>query len=341
MDSGTKHRVSTACERHSVNAWSWASHANGDLMVYRKLGRTGEKVSAIGLGGYHLGFPQDPAEGVRIVRHAIDRGITFLDNCWSYHDGESERRMGAALRGIRREQFFLMTKFDGRTRKAAAQQIDQSLKRLQTDYIDLIQYHENIRMDDPDRFFAPNGPLEALIEAKKAGKVRFIGFTGHKDPAVHLRMLQAACEHKFRFDSCQMPLNVMDAHFHSFGRQVLPKLVEQGMAVLGMKPLGDGHVLKSGVVTAIECLHYALTLPTSVVITGCDSVERVDQAIEAVETFKPLSHEQVSRLLEKTKDAALTGQYEPFKSTTDYDSTAHNPQWMSEEQTDPSHPSAR
>lgn len=303
----------------------------GTIMVYRKLGRTGEKVSAIGLGGYHLGFPQDPADAIRIVRHAMDSGITFLDNCWSYHAGESERRMGAALRGTRREQFFLMTKFDGRTRKAAAQQIDESLKRLETDYVDLIQYHENIRMNDPDRFFAPNGALEALVEAKKAGKIRFIGFTGHKDPAVHLRMLETALQHSFRFDSCQMPLNAMDAHFRSFGRQVLPKLVEQGMAVLGMKPMGDGHILKSGVVTATECLHYALTLPTSVVITGCETVEQVDQAIEAVQTFKPLSHDQVSRLLEKTKEAALTGQYEPFKTTSDYDSTAHNPQWMGDE----------
>ena len=299
-------------------------------MIYRKLGRTGEKVSAIGLGGYHLGFPPDPAESVRIIRHAIDRGITFLDNCWDYHDGESERRMGTALRGGYRDKVFLMTKFDARTRKATAEQIDESLQRLQTDHIDLIQYHENIRLEDPDRFFALDGPLEALVAAKKAGKIRFIGFTGHKDPAVHLRMLDLAGAHKFHFDACQMPLNVMDAHFRSFGRQVLPKLVEEGIAVLGMKPLADGNILKSGTVTAIECLHYALTLPTSVVITGCDSMERVNQAFEAVETFKPLGNEQVGRLLEKTKDAALTGAYEPFKTTSRYDGTAQNPLWMGE-----------
>ena len=269
-------------------------------MVYRKLGRTGEKVSAIGLGGYHIGMPQDPDVGIRIIRHAIDRSITFMDNCWDYLEGESERRMGKALRDGYREKVFLMTKFDGRTKKSTAQQIDESLQRLQTDHIDLIQYHENIRMEDPDRFFAQDGPLEAVLEAKKAGKIRFIGFTGHKDPAVHLRMLELAAANKFRFDSCQMPLNVMDAHFRSFGHQVLPRLVELGMAVLGMKPLGDGNVLKSGLLTAIECLHYALTVPTSVVITGCDSMERVDQAIEAVETFKPLGNEQVGRLLEKT-----------------------------------------
>jgi len=299
-------------------------------MVYRKLGRTGEKVSAIGLGGYHIGIPQDPDVGIRTIRHAIDRGITFMDNCWDYLGGESERRMGKALCGGYREKVFLMTKFDGRTRKSTAQQIDESLQRLQTDHVDLIQYHENIRMEDPDRFFAPDGPLEALLEAKKAGKIRFIGFTGHKDPAVHLRMLEVAAANKFRFDSCQMPLNVMDAHFRSFGHHVLPRLVELGMAVLGMKPLGDGNILKSGKVTAIECLHYALTLPTSVVITGCESMERVDQAVEAVETFKPLGNEQVNRLLEKTKDAAMTGQFEPFKITSRYDGTAQNPLWMGE-----------
>ena len=299
-------------------------------MLYRKLGRTGEKVSAIGLGGFHIGLPQDPDVGIRIVRHAIDRGITFMDNCWDYLDGESERRMGTALSGGYRDKIFLMSKFDGRTRKSTAAQIDESLQRLQTDHIDLMQYHENIRLEDPDRFFAPDGPLEALLDAKKTGKIRFIGFTGHKDPSVHLRMLELAAANKFRFDSCQMPLNVMDAHFRSFGHQVLPKLVEQGIAVLGMKPLADGNVLKSGTVSALECLHYALTLPTSVVITGCESMERVDQAVEAVETFKPLSNEQVGRLLERTKEAALTGRFEPFKTTSRYDGTAQNPLWMGE-----------
>jgi aryl-alcohol dehydrogenase-like predicted oxidoreductase len=301
-------------------------------MIYRKLGRTGERVSAIGLGGYHLGFATDSEEAVRIVRRAVDSGINFLDNCWDYHAGESERRMGAALRDGYRERVFLMTKFDGRTKKSTARQIDESLRRLQTDHVDLMQFHENIRLEDPDRFFAPDGPLEALVEAKKAGKLRFIGFTGHKDPIVHLRMLEAAAEHKFRFDTCQLPLNVMDAHFRSFGRQLLPKLVELGMGVLGMKPLGDGHVLKSGVVTAIECLHYALTLPTSVVITGCESMERVEQALQAVDIFRPLSNEQVNQLLAKTKAVADAGKYEPFKITAAFDGTAKNPEWMGEEQ---------
>jgi predicted aldo/keto reductase-like oxidoreductase len=300
-------------------------------LIFRKLGRTGERVSAIGLGGYHLGLARDSGEAGRIVRSAIDRGINFLDNCWDYHAGESERRMGAALRDGYRDRVFLMTKFDGRTKKSTAQQIDESLRRLETDHVDLIQYHENIRLEDPDRFFAPDGPLEALLEAKKAGKIRFIGFTGHKDPLVHLRMLEVAAEHKFRFDTCQMPLNVMDAHFRSFGRQVLPKLVEQGIGVLGMKPLGDGHVLKCGHVTALECLHYALTLPTSVVITGCESMERLDQAFHAAETFRPLGNEQVTQLLAKTKPFADAGGCEPFKTTSQFDSTARNPEWLGDE----------
>jgi aryl-alcohol dehydrogenase-like predicted oxidoreductase len=301
-------------------------------MIYRRLGRTGEKVSAIGLGGYHLGFAKDLDEAVRIVRSAIDNGLTFLDNSWDYNGGESERRMGAALLDGYRDHVFLMTKFDGRTKKSAAQQIDESLERLKTDHVDLMQFHENIRLEDPDRFFASDGPLEALLDAKKAGKLRFIGFTGHKDPLVHLRMLETAAEHKFRFDTCQMPLNVMDAHFRSFGRHVLPKLVEQGMGVLGMKPMGDGHVLKAGVATAIECLHYALTLPASVVITGCESMERLEQALHAADTFRPLGNEQVNHLLAKTKRVGETGQYEPFKTTAQYDTTAKNPAWLGEEQ---------
>jgi len=298
-------------------------------MLYRTLGKTGEKVSAIGLGGYHLGDPPDPADATRITRSAIDRGVTFMDNCWDYHLGESERRMGMALRDGYRQKVFLMTKFDGRTKDATTRQINESLQRLQTDHVDLIQYHENIRLEDPDRFFAVNGPLEALLEAQKAGKIRYIGFTGHKDPFVHLRMLDSALQHNFHFDTCQMPLNVMDAHFRSFGHLVLPKLVEQGIGVLGMKSMGDGNVLKSRLVTAVECLHYALTLPTSVVITGCERMAILDQAIEAVQTFRPLTQAEVSGLLAKTKEAAMTGQFEPFKTTPQFDGTAQNPQWMS------------
>jgi aryl-alcohol dehydrogenase-like predicted oxidoreductase len=305
-----------------------ASQTISNGMPYRILGKTNEKVSAIGLGGYHLGHPPDPADAIRIVRSAIDRGITFMDNCWDYHLGESEKRMGLALRDGYREKIFLMTKFDGRTKDSTARQIDESLRRLQTDRIDLIQYHENIRLEDPDRFFAVKGPLEALTEAKTAGKIRYIGFTGHKDPLVHLRMLEVAAQHRFHFDTCQMPLNLMDAHFRSFERMILPKLVDQGIGVLGMKSMGDGNVLRSKRVTPIECLHYALNLPTSVVITGCERMEILDQAIEAAKTFRPLTRTEVTAMVSKTRDAAMTGEFEPFKTTTQFDGTAQNPQWM-------------
>jgi predicted aldo/keto reductase-like oxidoreductase len=299
-----------------------------DGMIYRKLGKTGERVSAIGLGGYHIGVPADEQEGIRIIRTAIDRGITFLDNSWDYHDGGSEVRMGKALKDGYRSRVFLMTKYNGRTREAATKQIDESLKRLQVEVIDLIQFHENIRMEDPDRYFADGGAHEAVMAAKKAGKIRYIGFTGHKDPAVHLRMLDVAAQHNFRFDACQMPLNVLDYHFRSFTREVVRRLVKDGTAVLGMKPMAFGNVLKAGVATPIECLHYALNLPTSVVINGCDSMERLDQALAAVRTFKPFSPAQLSALLTKTKQAALTGRYEPFKTTSIFDGTAQHPEWL-------------
>jgi aryl-alcohol dehydrogenase-like predicted oxidoreductase len=304
-----------------------ADERHGD-MIYRKLGRTGERVSAIGIGGSHIGNPKEEQEAIRIIRTAIDRGINFMDNCWDYHDGKSEAWMGDALRDGYRQKVFLMTKFDGRTREATAKQIDESLQRLKTDRIDLMQFHENIRLEDPDRFFADDGPLTALLEAKKAGKIRYIGFTGHKDPIVHLRMLELAQAHDFHFDTAQMPLNILDAQFRSFARQVVPKLVSQGIGVLGMKPMASGAIPKNGLATGIECLHYALNLPTSVVITGCDSVERVDQAFEAARTFKPLSESELSALLAKTRDAAASGKYELFKTSTRFDGTAHNPQWM-------------
>jgi len=297
-------------------------------MIYRTFGRTGIRVSAIGLGGAHVGSPADENDGIRIVRTAIDRGITFMDNCWDYHDGKSEVVMGKALRDGYREKVFLMTKFDGRTKASAARQIDESLQRLQTDHIDLMQFHENIRLEDPDRFFAAAGPLEALEEARQAGKIRFIGFTGHKDPIVHLRMLEMAAEHKFHFDSCQMPLNVLDAHFRSFENNVVPKAVEQGIAVLGMKPLAEGEIPRSGLVSATECLHYALSLPTTVVINGCESMERLEQALEAARTFKPLTEAQLSGLRAKTKQVAATGRLERFKTSDVFDGTAKNPQWM-------------
>lgn len=305
----------------------WAAETKSE-MPYRALGRTGEKVSAIGLGGAHIGWQRDEQDSIRLVRTAIDRGINFMDNCWDYSRGQSETRMGKALQDGYREKAFLMSKIDGRTRAAAAKQIDESLKRLQTDHVDLMQFHEIIRLEDSDRIFAPGGAMEAMIEAKKAGKVRYIGFTGHKDPSIHLKMLAVAADHKFHFDAVQMPLNVMDAHFRSFEHQVLPVLVKEGIGVLGMKSLGFGAILRSQTVTAIECLHYALNLPTSTVITGMDSMDRIEQALEAARTFKPMTGEQVSALLARTAQAAADGQYEAFKVSTRFDGTTHNPQWL-------------
>ena len=306
---------------------AWAADTKAEV-PRRTLGRTGEKVSMVGLGGYHIGSQKDEQESIRIIRTALDSGINFLDNCWDYNDGHSEIRMGKALRDGYRQRAFVMTKIDGRTKKAAAQQIEESLRRLQTDRIDLLQFHEIIRMEDPDRVFAAGGGMEAAVEAQKAGKVRYIGFTGHKSPDIHLKMLETADTRQFHFDTVQMPLNVMDAHYNSFGQKVLPVLVKKEIGVLGMKPMGDGLILRSKTVEPIECLHYAMSLPTSVVITGCDSVARVEQAVMAAKTFKPLSETQVAALLAKTKDAARNGEFEGYKTTTNFDGTAHNPQWL-------------
>ena len=297
-------------------------------MLYRQLGRTGEKVSVIGLGGHHIGRPKNEQFAIKLIQTAIDRGINFMDNCWDYHDGGSELRMGKALQNGYRDRVFLMTKIDGRTKESAAKQIDESLQRLRTDRIDLLQHHEIIRLEDPDRVFAPGGSMEAVLEAQKAGKVRYIGFTGHKDPLVHLRMLKIAEQNNFRFDAVQMPLNVMDAHFRSFERQVLPILVESKIGVLGMKSMGDPYILKSKTVTPIECLHYAMNLPTSTVITGIEKMPILDQAFEAAKTFQPMSEEQVNALLDRTRIAAATGRYELFKTTSKFDGTAKNPQWL-------------
>jgi aryl-alcohol dehydrogenase-like predicted oxidoreductase len=299
-----------------------------DNMRYRKLGRSGVEISAIGLGGFHIGKQKDENESIRIIRTAIDHGITFLDNSWDYNDGASEERMGKAIQGGVRDKVFVMTKLDGRTKKEAARQLDESLRRLRVDHLDLIQHHEIIRLEDPDRIFAPGGAQEAVLAAKQAGKVRFIGFTGHKDPLVHLRMLEVAAKHGFRFDAVQMPLNVMDAHFRSFAHKVLPVLVKEEIGVLGMKPMASGSILQSHTATPVECLTYALSLPTSVVITGCDSLDVLRQALEVARTFKPLSAEQVAALLGKTAAAAADGRYELFKTETRFDATAHHPEWL-------------
>ena len=301
-------------------------------MQYRELGGTGEKVSAIGLGGWHIGLPRvDETVAIRIIRTAIDRGITFMDNCWDYNEGSSELRMGKALRDGYRDKVFLMTKIDGRSKAEAARQLDQSLSRLGVDTIDLVQHHEVLRYEDPPRIFDPEGANQALLEARAAGKLRYIGFTGHKDPGIHLHMLAAADACGFAFDAVQMPLNIMDAHYRSFSAEVLPELVRRNTGILAMKSMANGIILQSGAVTAAECLRYALSLPVSVVITGIDSLEILDQACRAAGWFEPMSREEVRALLDKTAAAGARGFYEPFKTTSLFDSTAMNPTVLGQE----------
>lgn len=284
-------------------------------MPYRWLGRTREKVSIIGLGGAHLGKPTSDQESIGIVRTAIDNGVNFMDNCWSYYGGLCETRMGNALRDGYREKVFLMTKIDGRDKETARKQIDESLRRLQTNQIDLLQFHAVISMSDPQRIFARGGAMEAMLEARQAGKVRHVGFTGHRSPAIHIEMLQTASDHGFTFDAVQMPLNVMDAHFESFEKLVLPLLTTHNIGVLGMKPMGGSNILHSGTVNPVECLHYAMNLPTSVVITGCDSMQILQQALSAARKFRPMSEPERAALLAKTANPAKNGQYEPYKIT--------------------------
>ncbi len=305
------------------------ARAAGQGVPQRDLGATGVKVSMVGLGGAHIGKPKlDENEAIHIIRDAIDNGVNFMDNSWDYNGGQSEIRMGKAVRDGYRERVFLMTKVDGRTKQEAAKQIDESLQRLQTDHVDLLQHHEVIRYEDPDRIFAPSGAMEAFLDAKKAGKLRFIGFTGHKDPHIHLYMLEVAAKHGFRFDTVQMPLNLMDAHYRSFQKLVLPELVKQNIGVLGMKSMGDNVILESKTVTPVECLHYAMNLPTSVVITGIDSRDLLQQALDAARSFQPLTQAQVDAILNKTVQAAATGRWELFKTTAHFDSTAQHPEWL-------------
>ena len=270
-------------------------------MIYRELGRTGERVSAIGIGGYHLGKQENPDESIRLLRTAIDRGITFMDNCWDYNGGISEVRMGQALRDGYRQKVFLMTKIDGRDKKTAALQIEQSMGRLQTDVIDLLQFHEVIRLDDPDLIFAPGGAIEAVQEAKQAGKIRYIGFTGHKDPSVHLRMFETADQHGFHFDTVQMPINVMDAHFRSFLNGVAPVAQERDTAILAMKTFGDHFILESKTVTPMEALHFGLNSPASVVITGIDSPAIPIKHFRPLKASSPWTGSRWPRFLRKQR----------------------------------------
>ena len=301
-------------------------------MPQRPLGATGEQVSAIGLGGWHLGLKHvDEALALRLVRTALDGGMNFLDNCWDYNGGLSETRMGKALRDGYRQKAFLMTKIDGRSYKEATRQLDECLTRLETDCIDLVQHHEIIRYEDPFRILDEDGAQSALEDARKAGKLRFIGFTGHKDPLVHLRMLEVATERGVQFDAVQMPLNLMDAHYRSFAKLVLPELTRLNIGVLAMKTMANGHILKSDTVTPIECLHYALHLPSSTVITGIDSMAILEQAFLAAQTFQPFTDQQLNQLLAKTAALGKTGSFELFKTTSIYDGTASNPEWLGEE----------
>ena len=304
-----------------------------DTMIYRELGTTGEKVSLVGIGGWHLGLKTvDQKTAIQIVREAVDRGVNFMDNCWDYNKGVSEERMGKALEDGYREKVFLMTKIDGRTKKIASEQINKALKRLKTDYLDLVQYHEILRYEDSYRIFdEKDGAHLAVLEAQKAGKIRHIGFTGHKDPAIHLRFVEVAAEYGFTPATAQMPINPMDWHFNSFTRKVVPEFVKKGIAVLAMKTMGNGIVLKSKTVTAMECLHYAMSQPVSVVICGVDKLKYLDQALEAVRTLPDIKPKDIKAITAKTAEAALRGAYEPFKTSSIFDGTATNNQWLGKE----------
>lgn len=297
-------------------------------MLYRTLGKTGVQVSVIGVGGHHIGIPKDPHAGMRIIRTALDSGINFMDNSWDYHDGESERRMGQALKHGYREKAFLMTKIDGRTKKTAADQLNESLKRLNVDHIDLIQHHEVIRLEDPDRIVAAEDAHEALVAAQKAGKVRFIGFTGHKDPTVHLRLLDIAKAKGISFDSVQMPINVLDAHFRSFTQHVVPRLVAEGIGIIGMKSMASGGIVKEGVATPTECLRFALSLPTSTVVVGMDEILFLHEALKLIKTYQPMSKPETAALLGRTEKVALAGKIEAFKTHVKFDATSKNPHWL-------------
>jgi aryl-alcohol dehydrogenase-like predicted oxidoreductase len=297
-------------------------------MLYRELGRTGERVSAIGLGGAHLGYIRDDQECIALVRGAVDHGITFMDNSWDYNGGRSEEIMGRALEDGYRAKVFLMTKTDSHSAGGFNSQLDESLRRLQTDTIDLVQFHEVIRMTDPEAIFAPGGAIEAAKAAQKAGKLRYIGFTGHKDPSIHLHMIAVAEQHGFHFDTLQMPINVMDAHFRSFQHEVMPVANKKGIGVLAMKTFGFGPIAISGLVDPVQALQYSLNLPISVVITGMQNQANLTQAITAASTFKPLDQQQVAAILAKTKDAAMSGEYELFKTSARFDGTAKNSAWL-------------
>src|ERR1700722_2010290 len=283
----------------------------------KPLGKTGVQVSAMGLGGYHLGSAENDQAGAGVVAKALDHGVTFFDNAWEYHDGLSEERVGKALKG-KRDQALVMTKVctHGRDKKIAMRMLEESLRRLQTDHLDLWQIHEVVYDNDPDLIFALNGAAEALLAAKQQGKVRFIGFTGHKDPEIHLKMLS----HDFPFDTVQMPLNCCDATFRSFETHVLPEANRRGMAALGMKSLGgSGELVKFGAITAEQGLRYAMSLPVATTISGIDSMQVLDQNLRIAVNFQSLDASEMQSLRDQCRAAAADGHLELFKMTTKYD----------------------
>ncbi|HEY3930627.1 MAG TPA: aldo/keto reductase [Candidatus Koribacter sp.] len=290
---------------------------NSGAIPRRQLGKTGIEVSAIGMGGYHLGSAKNQQAAVEMVARAIDAGITFFDNAWDYHDGQSEEYLGAALKG-KRDQVVVMTKVctHGRGKDVAMQQLEQSLRRLQTDHLDVWQIHEVIYWNDPDLIFRPGGAIEALTLAKQQGKVRAVGFTGHKDPRIHLAML----EHNYPFDTVQMPLNCLDATFRSFEQHVLPEAQKRGIAVLGMKSMGgSGEIVTHGTATPEEALRYAMSLPVATTISGMESMEVLEQNIAIASSFQPMSAQDMQALRDKVKFWASDGRFERFKTTKMYD----------------------
>lgn len=290
-------------------------------MPYRAFGSTGDEVSILGIGGYHIGVPEE-ADGVRLIRTAIDAGVNFMDNAWEYHDGESERRMGRALRDGYREKTFLMTKGCARDAEGAMRQLEESLRHLQTDVIDLWQFHECNYDNDPDLIFAPGGAIHAAVKAKEQGKIRFIGFTGHKSPHIHRAML----EHDFAWDAVQMPLNVCDAHYRSFARQILPIAIERGIAVIAMKVQGGGMIPQNAPVTALDCLRYSMSLNVPVCLSGMTELDIVNENVSFAKRFEPLSPEERDELLARVEPLAGAGALERFKSTERYDSAYHQKQ---------------
>ncbi len=294
-----------------------------DGMPYRVFGATGERVSILGIGGYHIGVQPTVDEAVRIMRTAIDGGINFMDNAWEYNGGRSEEHMGAALADGYREKTFLMTKVCGRDAKTAMSNLEDSLRRLRTDVIDLWQFHECNYDNDPDWIFADDGAIHAAVKAKEQGKVRYIGFTGHKSPHIHLKMLAQ----DFEWDALQCPLNVMDGQYRSFARQVLPVAIARGLGVVGMKPLGgDGGIPRNGGVSVEECLRYSLSLNIPVTLSGMDTLAHLQENMAIVKRFTPLTVAERDALHARVRGVAGDGRLERFKSTNRFDSKTHRDQ---------------